>query len=490
MISMYKWQQVRLLKRNGLGIKKIARQLGLSKNTVKKYLKTADPPFFNRTEYAHKLDTYEETINGMLTKGYIGTRVYEELVAMGYDGSLSTIHKYLHHLKQDEDVRSKVTTRVETSPGHQVQYDWKEWNLPVAGKPIKIYIHEAVLSYSRKKFYTYSLTITTNDIIRAIYQALLFFGGVPHELVIDNAKQMVITHEKDDTVRYTDEFLRFCGLFLIDPRPCQNYRARTKGKAERPFYYLQEHLLKGLELDDLSQFDKLLRDFMDGYNARPHSSLKESPNERFAREQPSLAPLPTVEPTSFLAREIRKVSNDGYVSYQGGFYPVPMRLALKTILLEPVFGRIIRLYEENGSLVEEKDIHLFETGVRPAHPEHNLMNQEFAEKKEARRSAIITRFIDLFGEAGDAYLQGLRNGLGANLYWHLKEIMGFVDLYPVATVTEALSCALTIGAYHKNTVKRFLSLKTLPAPLIKEVFLPPSLGTARDLSCYHEVGHE
>lgn len=59
------------MKQNGLGIKKIARQLGLSKNTVKKYLKTADSPFFKRTKYAHKLNAYEETINGMLTKGYM-----------------------------------------------------------------------------------------------------------------------------------------------------------------------------------------------------------------------------------------------------------------------------------------------------------------------------------------------------------------------------------------------------------------------------------
>jgi transposase len=487
---MYKWQQVRVLKGNGLGIKKIARQLGMSKNTVKKYLTTSDPPFFTRTVYDHKLDAYEETINQMRTKGYIGTRIYEELVAQGYEGSLSTIHKHLHMLKQDAEMSSHMTTRVETNPGHQMQYDWKEWQLSVAGRSLKIYIHEVVLSYSRKKYFTYSLTITAADIIRALYEAILFFSGAPKELVIDNAKQMVITHDKDDTVRYTDEFLRFCGLLSMDPRACQNYRARTKGKVERPFYYLQEHLLKGLEVDELPQFDGLLKTFMDGYNARSHSSLKESPDERFERERAWLKPLPKIEPTSFLNREIRKVTNDGYVSYGGGFYPVPMRLVLRTVLIEPVFGKSIHIYEENGTLVGEKNVHFFESGIRPPHPEHELMNREYAEKREATRSSAITRFIDLFGDVGSAYIEGLKNSLGPNLYWHLKEITAYADLYPAIEVKDALSCALAIGAYHKNTIKRLLAMKALPVPRVKEAFIPPSPGTIRDLSCYREVGHE
>jgi len=96
---------------------------------------------------------------------------------------------------------------------------------------------------------------------------------------------MVITHRKNSIVYYNDDFLRFCGLYGIQPNACRNYRARTKGKAERPFYYLQEHLLRGLEVSGLSEFDVLLSEFTDRYNARPHSDLMESPDERFKRER-------------------------------------------------------------------------------------------------------------------------------------------------------------------------------------------------------------
>jgi len=78
---------------------------------------------------------------------------------------------------------------------------------------VKIYIHEIVLSYSRKKYYTYSLNIITQHIIRAIATAINYFGGVPKKLVIDNPKQMVITHKRNGPVRYNDEFITFCDLY-------------------------------------------------------------------------------------------------------------------------------------------------------------------------------------------------------------------------------------------------------------------------------------
>jgi transposase len=177
------------------------------------------------------LDGYEDRVEEMLERQYIGTRIHEELTEMGFEGSLSTVHRHIREIKKEAVIREKVTTRFETPPGRQMQYDWKEWQLPVAGRAVKIYLHEVVLGYSRKKHYSWSLGITASDVIRAIEAAILFFEGVASELVIDNPKQMVLVHDRNGVVRYTDEFLTFCGLYGIDPSPCQNYRARIKGYA-------------------------------------------------------------------------------------------------------------------------------------------------------------------------------------------------------------------------------------------------------------------
>jgi len=231
MVSMYVWHQIRMRREKGEGIKTIARGLGVSKNTVRKYLRSSDPPKFKVRRYEKKLDKFREKICDMLRQGYIGTRIYEELLGMGYEGSLSSVHKYLHRCKREEAARKLSTTRVETSPGQQMQYDWKEWKLSVGDRLVRIYLHEVVLSYSRRKHYSFSLSIGSQDVIRALESAIFFFGGSARELLIDNAKQMVLSHRINGVVSYNEEFLRFCGLYGIEPRACTPYRARTKDQA-------------------------------------------------------------------------------------------------------------------------------------------------------------------------------------------------------------------------------------------------------------------
>ena len=232
MISMYKWHQVKLLKAKGTSIREIARLLKLSKNTVKKYLKSSHPPQFKAKQRKKLLDPFQSEMEEMLSKGFIGTRIYNELVKQGYSGSLPTVHRQVAAMKKQEKIAAQATTRVETAPGQQMQYDWKEWTLPIGEKKVKIYIHQVILSYSRMRHYTYSLSIGTEDVIRAIEEAIDFFGGSAAELLFDNAKQMVIIHKKNGVVRYNEKFLLFCGLYGIEPSACQSYRARTKGYEE------------------------------------------------------------------------------------------------------------------------------------------------------------------------------------------------------------------------------------------------------------------
>ncbi|MGD0916127.1 MAG: hypothetical protein ABSB22_06700 [Thermodesulfobacteriota bacterium] len=100
---MYKWVQIRIMREKSKGIKSIGRALGVSKNTVRKYLRLPDPPEFKAREYEKKVDNFREPIQAMLKQEYIGTRIYEELLGMGYQGSLSGVHRYLHECKQEEN---------------------------------------------------------------------------------------------------------------------------------------------------------------------------------------------------------------------------------------------------------------------------------------------------------------------------------------------------------------------------------------------------
>lgn len=493
MLSMYKWQQVKVLGKKGMAVKEIARRLKISKNTAKKYMRTSSPPVFKKREYEKVLDKYGDDIREMLGKRYIGTRVFNELKGKGYEGSLSAVHRYLEKEREGKAILEKATTRFETAPGKQMQYDWTEWNLPVSTHSVKVYFHEVVLGYSRWKHYSWSLRIKTQDVLRAIEIAIIKFGGVPEELVIDNPKQMVITHRKNGIVCYNDDFLKFCGLYGIEPNACEPYRARTKGKVERPFYYLEEHLLKGLKVEELSELDAILSNFTDIYNGRPHSSLKESPDERFVREKECLRDIPIVEPSLLYDRVPRKVSNDGYISWEGGFYPVPMESCLRDVLVEEVFGCGIKVFDLSGRMIAEHRVRVFDNGIRPEHPEHGEINASYRRKKESHRSRLIRTFMDLFPDQGEIYVAGLRRDTRENLAWHLEEILGFCNLYSVSEMSVVLAECIKLGAYHKNTVKRLLGERE------PDIFSPElaaatvgwtAVDIARPLSEYHvEVTH-
>lgn len=487
---MYKWQQVKALRAQGKSIKKISRMLDLSKNTVRKYLRSSRPPVFKVPEHEKMLDGYQDKIKEMLTAGYIGTRIHKELLKSGYEGSLSTVHRYISGVKEEEKIAKLVTTRVETAPGKQMQYDWKEWNLPVGEESVKVYIHALVLGYSRKKYYTFSLGITGQDVMRAIVSGMEFFGGLAEQLVMDNAKQMIITHKNNGIVRYNDEFLRFCGLYGIDPSPCRKYRARTKGKVERPFYYLQEHLLRGLQVKEIGEFEGLLTEFTDLYNAREHSDLKESPNQRFEVERRELKTLPEVEPTVLFSWEIRKVSNDGYVSWEGDFYPVPMRLCLGEVMCESVLGRRLLVYGAGGEMVSEHPISPVPSGIRPLHPEHEEINLNYQKKREESRQAVLERFSSLFGSCGREYISGLSLAAGPNLCWHLSEVLACNDIYDNQEICRALKECIAMGSYHKNSVLRLLDPLKLKRPSPGDGFPDTAWAAqtiARPLSAYADL---
>lgn len=493
MISMYQWHQVKTMREKGLAIKRIAKGLGISKNTVRKYLRCGEPPTFKTRAHEKKSDSFQEEIKAMIEKGYIGSRIYSEIQRTGYVGSPAGVYRCIRGYRYLKKVQEVSTTRFETAPGQQMQYDWKEWILSVDGKPVKIYLHDVVLSYSRMKSCCFSLSITGQDILRAIESALLFFGGTTSDLVIDNPRALVVAHGKNGVVQYNEAFLRFCGLYRIHPIACRPYRARTKGKVERPFYYFQEHFLRGLSVGSLLEFEQKLSEFTEGYNRRIHSTLGESPADRYRKEKEALAPLCVVEPTSLYSREIRRVSNDGYIAWGGAFYPVPMRLCLQDVWVESVFGRVLRVYEKDGTQIAEQAVSLNDSKSRPVHPEHEGMNQGFQEKKGGVRSALVARFLLLFGEIGPCYLKGLNEKVGANLYWHLSEILDCCKIYDSACVGRALEACIQIGAYHKNSVMRALEPTGVPSlspekhSLLREW---PRVEMNRPLSMYAGIGQE
>ena len=441
MITMDVWHAIQVLKRQGKAKKAIARELGLSKNTVKRYWRSEGPPRYTRKPSGKRLDAFGSQIRAMMEKGYIGTRIYEEIKAMGFVGSLSSVYRFIEEARKETKRADKATIRFETEPGRQMQYDWKEWSVPIDGKAVKVYFHQAILSYSRFKFMSFSLDITTQSIVRFLAQAIEAFGGAPEEIVIDNPKQMVLSHDRDGTIRYQEDFLVFLGSHGIKPDPCMNYRARTKGKVENPFFYLQEHFLRGLEVEGLSDLEGRLASFLLHCNKRVHSTTGRAPEELLKDEHLRARP---VEPAVSFSREPRKVSWDGYVHVDSNRYPVSLALAGQRVWIERNMGRWIEIFDRKMQRVGRFET-IRESGVTLPHPEHAALSKEYAERKAERRARGKRLFLEAFPAIGEAFVELAEEKYKGNAAYHLKRIVDLLSIYDKEALEEAIRESARLG---------------------------------------------
>ena len=109
------------------------------------------------------------------------------------------------------------------------------------------------------------------------------------------------------------------------PRACRPYRAKTKGKVERPFSYIRQDFFLGRSFRNLDDLNGQLDDWLATVaNVRLHGTTQRIVSEAFAAEQPELQKLPTF-PFDALLKLERRVSHDGLVSIGGNYYSVPDR---------------------------------------------------------------------------------------------------------------------------------------------------------------------
>ena len=239
MYHLQQWAAVQELHRKGISIRGIARQLEMSRNTVRKLLKAKEEPHYQRSCYSSRLDPYKDQIREWRCRPYEfnGTRIFRELKARGYDGSIGPVYRYLRRIDEDTNglISSKATVRVETPPGDQAQFDWSPYQMEIGGRIQKVYCFSMILACSRKKAILFSLKDDADAIYEAIQELFEDLGGVTLELLIDNPKALVLENnpKSQDEVRYHPHALLLAKHLSTELNACPCYWPRKKGKVER-----------------------------------------------------------------------------------------------------------------------------------------------------------------------------------------------------------------------------------------------------------------
>lgn len=303
----------------GMSKAAIARKLKISRRTVHHWIESGqldraldDHPvvYGPRRRMPSKLDPYKSLIDARLREypELTAVRLFEEARSAGYEGGYNLVKRYVRKVRPRRTEEPVI--RFETPPGRQAQVDFAEFPLPWG----KRYALLVVLGYSRLTWVKYVERQTLAVLMRGLEEAFASFGGVPHELLFDQMKAVIVgdTRASGGSLIENAEFLRFSHHWGFRIRACRPYRAKTKGKVERPIRYLRQSFFYGRTFVSDGDLNAQALTWLNTVaNVRIHATLKERPVDRFERERDRLgllAPCPYRSLVSLLERPRSRVS--------------------------------------------------------------------------------------------------------------------------------------------------------------------------------------
>jgi transposase len=319
------------LKALGWGAKRIALELGCSKNTVKRWLRYGDWRPCVTPSRSKKLDGLADWLAERFAR-HAGNAdvVRQELAAeKGIQVSLRTVERTVAPLRRELVAAARATVRFETRPGEQLQIDFGERRVTIADVPTKVFFFVATLGYSRRLHVRAFDSERQERWFAGLESTFRAFGGIPREVLLDNARALILYHDPASReVVLHPRLHAFAQHWGFRIRACAPYRARTKGKDERGVGYVKKNAVAGRRFASFAaleaHLDAWTRDVAD---LRVHGTTGEAPRDRFAREEArALTPL-AGKPPFLTARDLlRRVSADCAVSVDGNAYSVPWQL--------------------------------------------------------------------------------------------------------------------------------------------------------------------
>jgi len=350
-VGVEQWAEIRrlyLVKR--LSIKEIARRTGHGRNTIRRALRSGEPPQYRRPPRPSKLDPFRDEVHRLLRADprLPGKRVRELLEEQGYAGSKTILDDYLREVRPLFLPRPRTFQRTSYRPGALCQFDlWEpSREIPVGcGQTRRGYVVVACLPYSRAGAGTLVFSKEAPDLLYGIGRCLAKLGALPEALVWDREGAL---HAGDG--RPTEPFAAFCGGLGVGWRFLGPKDPQSKGVVERLQGYLETSFEPGRsfagELDYQQQLDRW---FDERANLRFHRTLRCRPIDRLAEELTVMRPPPERMP-DVDRRLVTRIAPDPYVRVDTNDYSLDPRLVGRRVELRISQREILAACLDTGGL--------------------------------------------------------------------------------------------------------------------------------------------
>jgi transposase len=319
------------LKARGWGVKRIAREFGTCPKTVRRYVREGSWSGYSRAQRKPGLADLAGWLEERLVRhGGNADVVRQELAAEhGLAVSLRTVERACAPFRAQLLAATRATVRFETPPGRQLQIDFGERRVLIGGAPMRVHLFVATLGHSRRLHVRAFRGEAQESWFEGIEGAFQAFGGVPEEILFDNARALVDRHDAATReVVFNARLHAFVRHWRVRPRACAPYRARTKGKDERGVGYVKRNAIAGRDFPSWAALEAHLAAWTrEVADLRVHGTTGEAPMARFLRnEAGALRPLDGTPPFQATRDLVRRVGSDCAVEVESNSYSVPWRL--------------------------------------------------------------------------------------------------------------------------------------------------------------------
>jgi transposase len=340
---------------DGKGIKQIARELHLARNTVRRVIRDETPSsaYLRRNQPRPKLGRYLPLLERLLEEDQsrspgerrCSQRLFEVLRLAGYAGAADSVARYVRGWREAKHSQPKdVFVPLSFAPGEAYQFDWSHEQAEIDGVVQTIKVAHFRLAHSRMPFVVAYPRETQEMLFDAHVRAFAFYGGVAKRGIYDNLKTAVDAILIGRERTFNRRFLQLCSHYLVEPVACTPASGWEKGQVERQVHDLRETLFKPRpKVSSLAELNAwLAARCVEIAHSRQHPEHARTVWEVFQDEQIALLALPKPF-DGFVETEVR-VSSTSLVRFDRNRYSVACRAVGSIVSLRAYADRILVLH--------------------------------------------------------------------------------------------------------------------------------------------------
>jgi transposase len=479
------------LKRQGWSIRRIARELGIDRSTVRRYLRSQqsdsksptnaltgsdddssslttfgiskpppnahigssarfDLPVKKPSGKPSQCEPYRKIIEEKVAADLTAQRIYQDLTTdHNYTVSYYSVLRFVNRIKGDESLPFR---RMECAAGQEAQIDFGTAAPVIApdGKRRKAHVFRITLSHSRKSYSETVFRQTTNNFMACLENSFWYFGGVPKTLIVDNLRAAVSNADWYDP-DINPKIQSFCQHYNTVMLPAKPYTPRHKGKIERGIGYVKNNALKGRRFNSISDQNVYLLSWEANVaDKRIHGTTRKQVCKVFEEiERPALTPLPAGRFPSFEEAR-RSVHRDGHIEVNKAYYSVPPEYFKREVWAR-WNGHIVRIFNDQ---MQQIAIHAqVEPGRFQTASEH--IHSRKTSSVERGTTWLLKR-VELIGSSAEQWSKAMIKVRGIQGIRVLVGLMSLTHQYPADVIDQACKTALTHEAFRLRNIRQII----------------------------------